>query len=115
MSVFSRWWRRPLDQICIVTRSGMPTIGEFVSWPESCVKLEPKVDWRADCDRPTRLTSSSQQFFDDATVDVGQSVVASGVPIGQACVVDPEQVQDGCVKVVNVDSILGDRCANLIR
>ena len=46
--------------------------------------------------------------------DVGQAVVAAGVAVGEPLVVEPEQVQDRGVEVVDVDPVLGDGDAVLV-
>jgi len=46
---------------------------------------------------------SGEDLRDDLAVDVGEAVVATRVPIGETCVIDAHQVQDGGVQVVHVD------------
>ena len=46
---------------------------------------------------------------------IGQAVIASGMADGELLVVEPEQMQDRRVKVVNVDAVLADRDAELVR
>ena len=62
-------------------------------------------------DRAVMVTQDSQARipFDDLAVDVGQAKVAAGVPVGQPLVVEPQQVQDRGVQVVDVDLVLRRR------
>lgn len=46
--------------------------------------------------------------------DVGQAVVATGVAVSQAFVVEAEKVQDRRVEVVNVDFVLHGAEAELV-
>ena len=48
---------------------------------------------------------SGQDLFDDVSVNIGESEVATLESVGQAFVVDPEQMQHGCVQVVDMDFI----------
>ena len=41
-------------------------------------------------------------------LDIGQAEVAALVAVGQARVVDPQEVEDGGVQVVDVDRVLDD-------
>ena len=47
-------------------------------------------------------------------MDVGESEIAAGVSVGELQVVEPEQVQDGGVQVVDVDLVLSGVVAELI-
>ena len=46
-----------------------------------------------------------EEAFDDLAVDVGEAVVAAGMAERQPFVVEPEQVEDRRVEVVDVDSV----------
>jgi hypothetical protein len=46
---------------------------------------------------------------------VGQAVIAAGMAVGQALVVETHQMQDRGVKIVNVDRIFSDVDAVLVR
>src|SRR5262245_15766910 len=53
-------------------------------------------------------TPSGQDVADDVAMDVGQAEVAALELVGQPLVLNAEQVQHGCVQVVNVhDVVLG--------
>ena len=58
---------------------------------------------------------SGKYFRDDAAVNVGQTVVASRVSIGEPFVVKTHQPQDRGVKVVDVDRILHGLKSKLVR
>ena len=49
--------------------------------------------------------SLREDFLDDVAVDVRQTEVAAGVPVGELRVVEAEQVQDRGVEVVDVDRV----------
>ena len=51
---------------------------------------------------------SRQDVMHDVAMHVGQSEVAAGVAIGQLRVVDPQQVQDRGVQVVDFDFVSHD-------
>ena len=55
------------------------------------------------------LHGSDQNLLDHLAVDVGQPEVAAGVPVGESLVVQPQQVQDGRVQVVDVHLVLDHR------
>src|SRR4051812_37657249 len=57
---------------------------------------------------------SGQQRFYHRSVDVGQAEVAAGVAVGQALVVEPEEVKEGGVEVVDVDLVLDGGEAELV-
>ena len=50
----------------------------------------------------------------DPPVDVGQPLVAAAVEVGQQRVVEPQQVQDRGVQVVDVDLVLDRGVADLV-
>lgn len=41
----------------------------------------------------------------DITEDVRQSVVPSGMPVGQSCVIETEEMKNRCVQVVNMHPV----------
>src|SRR5579883_3417085 len=49
--------------------------------------------------------SLSQHLAHDLAAHVGQAVIAAGVPVRQALVVEAEQVQHGGMEVVDVDAL----------
>ena len=51
----------------------------------------------------------------DLAVHIGQPIIASAEAVSQARVVQPHEVQDGCVQVVNVDLVLDRVPAEFIR
>ena len=53
-------------------------------------------------------------FLDDFSVDVGKSELAALKAIGEAFVVDAEEMKDRCVKVVNVDGVFKDVVAIVV-
>jgi hypothetical protein len=57
---------------------------------------------------------SGQKFFDDVSVDVGETVAAALEAEGQFCVVDAQAVEQRCVQVVDVDGVLGDVVAVVV-
>ena len=52
--------------------------------------------------------------MDDVAGDVGQAEVAAGVAVGEAFVVEAEQVQDRGLQVVDVDRVLDDVEAEVV-
>ena len=50
----------------------------------------------------------------DVAVDVRQTVITASVTVGQTSMIDAQQVQNRCMKVMNVDSVLGHRRADLV-
>ena len=55
---------------------------------------------------------SGDDFLRHLAVNIGQAVVAARVAVGQLFVVEPQQVQDGGVQVVDVDPLLDGVPAN---
>lgn len=51
----------------------------------------------------------------DGAMDVGQAVVSAGVAVGEMLVVEAQQVQDGRVKVMNVDAVSSDGDSEFVR
>src|SRR5207253_3423784 len=49
---------------------------------------------------------SGEDIFHHAAVDVGQPVVAPAVAVGQPLMVQPEQVQDGGMQVMDMDLVM---------
>src|SRR5437867_3839378 len=65
--------------------------------------------------RNPSLPSSRQNAAHDASADVGQPKVASGVTKNQLRVVEPEQMQDRGVEVVDVNLVCNDLDPKIIR
>lgn len=42
------------------------------------------------------------------TMDIGQAIIPTLIPISQLLVVDAHQVHDGRIYIVNMDRVLGD-------
>jgi hypothetical protein len=61
-----------------------------------------------------RAGASRQQRPDHRPVDVSQSEVASLEAVGEAFVVEAEQVEDGRLEVVDVDLVGGDMEAEVV-
>src|SRR5262249_40644326 len=53
-----------------------------------------------------RCSGSREDRVDDLAVDVSQTVVAAGVAVGQALVIDAQEMQDRGVEVVDMDLVL---------
>jgi hypothetical protein len=64
---------------------------------------------------PPRFTppTSRQDIFDHVTMDVGQTEVAALKPVSQPGVVDPQKVEHGRLKIVDVDRVAGDVVAEV--
>jgi len=45
-------------------------------------------------------------FFDDISVYIRQTEITTAVAIRQSLVIDPQQMQNRCMKVMNADAIL---------
>jgi hypothetical protein len=58
---------------------------------------------------------SDQQILDDVSMDIGETVAAALKAEGQFRVVDAQAVQQRGVQVVDVDGILGDVVAVVVR
>ena len=58
--------------------------------------------------------SSGENRPDNISVDIGQPKVSPGVPVGESFVVNAEQMQDGRLKIMNGDEILGDVKADFV-
>src|SRR5262245_36622767 len=58
--------------------------------------------------------SLCQDAFHYVAVDVGEPVVAAGVAVGEALVIDAHQMKDGGVQVVNVDLVANGVPAKLV-
>ena len=63
---------------------------------------------------PLAKRSSGENRPDNISVDIGQTEVSSGMPVGEPFVINAKQVQDGRLKIMNSDEILGDIETNLI-
>ena len=61
-----------------------------------------------------RFETSREDRLVDDSLDVGQPHVAAGVAIGQALVVEPEQVEDRRVQIVHVHRVLDGLVAELV-
>src|SRR5207237_269724 len=55
-----------------------------------------------------------KNVLDHLAVDVGQPEVAAGMAIRQLLVIEPEQMQDGGLHVVDVDRLVGDVEAEIV-
>jgi hypothetical protein len=55
-----------------------------------------------------------KEGFDDVAVDVGEAVVAALEAVGEAFVVEAEEVHDGGLEVVDVDLVFGDLEAHFV-
>mgnify|MGYP003349426135 CR=1 FL=1 len=64
-------------------------------------------------DRASDLLSN--QFFHDMSMDIGQPEIASGKAVGQSFVVQPEQMQDGGVQVMDRNNLLHGPKTEFIR
>ena len=47
-------------------------------------------EWSSSLGRARRVTSLGKDVVDDVAVDVGQTKIATGVAVGQSCVVDSQ-------------------------
>ena len=57
---------------------------------------------------PKTIFFLGDDWFHHVSMNVGQSKVATLIPVGQAFVVDSQKVQYGGVKIVNMNSVLRD-------
>ena len=57
---------------------------------------------------------SGEEVADDAAADVGEAEVAAGVAVGEAFVIEAEEVEDGGVEVVDVDGVHGGAEAEFV-
>ena len=55
-----------------------------------------------------------EERFNYFAGDVGKAVVAAAVVVGEAFVVDAQEVKDGGVEVVDVDFVFGDFGADFV-
>jgi hypothetical protein len=60
-------------------------------------------------------SASGENWPNDFPVDVGQPKVAALMAIGQSCVVDPQQMQNCGIQVVNVYGITNDIVRIIVR
>src|SRR5687767_5058966 len=60
------------------------------------------------------LSASCEQLRDDFARDIGETKIAALEAVGQARVVEAEEMQDGCVEVVDVDRIFYDVPADVV-
>src|SRR4051794_27477457 len=63
----------------------------------------------------TLVRRSGQDGLDDLAVDVGQAEVATLEAVGQARVVDAQEVQQRGLEVVDVDGVLDDVHRQVVR
>ena len=63
---------------------------------------------------PATASPLRQDVLHNLPVDVGQSEVTPGIAIGQALVIESQQVKQGGVKVVHVDLVLDRLVAELV-
>ena len=47
--------------------------------------------------------------MDDMSVDIGEAEIPAGVSVGEVFVVEPHEVQDGGVEIVNVHLVFDRR------
>ena len=59
--------------------------------------------------------NSRQDAFHDFAVDIGQAEVAAGEAVRELLVVEPQQVQDRGVQVVDVDAVFDRRPSRIRR
>src|SRR5687767_3810404 len=83
-------------------------------WAESVGDLDREVRRAAACMDMRLLLGSSQPFAHDAATHVGQAEVAALEAIGEAQVVEAEQVQERGVEVVDVDGVARDAPADVV-
>ena len=58
------------------------------------------------------LEDSSNNPFDDVSVDIGQPVGPTGVGIGQALVIETKQVQNGGMQIVHMHTAVDSAVSN---
>src|SRR5262249_52448926 len=63
---------------------------------------------------PARPFLSSQNLAHHMSFDIGQAKIAAGVTISQAFVVEAQEVQDGGVQVVDVNTLFDGAVAELV-
>ena len=56
-----------------------------------------------------------QDWFDHMAMHIGESEMASLIVVGQAFVIDPQKVEDGRVKIMNMNSAFRDTVRVLVR
>ena len=64
---------------------------------------------------PSSVLLLGQDLFGDGSVDVGEAEVAAGVAVGEAFVVEAEEMQDGGVPVVDVHLVVNGFVAVVVR
>src|SRR5947199_3640611 len=69
---------------------------------------------QADRTRPAD-SRSGDQFADHMTVDVGEPEIAAGMAEGEVFVIETKQLENRCVKIVNVDIVFYRLKAELVR
>jgi|GEM_PF-5355907 len=60
------------------------------------------------------MVRTIESFFDDSTVNIGESLIAATIPKRQSLMVDSELVQNRCMDVMNVDRMLNHPIAKVI-
>src|SRR5262249_41704082 len=58
---------------------------------------------------------SGEDFLNDAAADVSEAELPALEEIRQLLVIDPQEIQDGCLQVVNVDSAFHDIKTIIVR
>ena len=61
-----------------------------------------------DRNQKVRLLDLFQQILHNVSVDIGQAEIPTLVPIGELCMIDAELVQNGGLKIVNMDGSWGE-------
>ena len=57
---------------------------------------------------------SGQELRNDLTINIGQAIVTPLRPVGQPGVIQPQQMQDGGLEVMNVNRILNHMKAQVV-
>jgi hypothetical protein len=60
------------------------------------------------------VTGSGQDVLNHAAVDIGEAKVAPGIPIGEAFVVESEQMQNCGVEIVHMNGVFHRRHPQLV-
>ena len=62
-----------------------------------------------------RVWALREEISHNVAMHVGESIIPTAMAIRQSSVINPEEMKDRGVKIVNVHAVLGDGCAKLIR
>src|SRR5215211_495547 len=92
---------------CTPAESRLPAPRQLTPACALCVFLAPPLP-------PSFPAASRQQGLNHLAVHVGQAEVAALEAEGQLLVVDPKQVQQRRLEVVDVDGVLGDVVAEVV-